>query len=126
MKIASIAQVKARFSAYIKESQSGPVVVTCNGRPAAVLLNIVDEDELEGLLLAYSPKFQALLYTAREEIRATGGIPHDEFWRQVDTEYAEEPAAVKGRAKVAGKAQRQPSRALKKVRVKRTAAALAK
>lgn len=126
MRIASIAQIKARFSAYIKESQSGPVVVTCNGKPAAVLLNIVDEDELEGLLLAYSPKFRALLRTARQEIQAGGGIPHDEFWRQVDAEYAEAPAAAKGRAKVAGKAQRRPSRALKKVRVKRTAAALAK
>ncbi|MEZ4660000.1 MAG: hypothetical protein R2911_20785 [Caldilineaceae bacterium] len=31
----------------------------CNGKPAAVLVNIFDEDELDGLILAYSPKFRA-------------------------------------------------------------------
>lgn len=124
MRIASIAQVKARFSAYIKESQTGPVIVTCNGKPAAVLLNIVDEDELEGLLLAYSPKFQALLRTAREEIQTTGGIPHDEFWRQVDAEYVEAPASPKGRARAAGKARSRPLGRQKKVRAKKTPATL--
>lgn len=126
MKIASIAQVKARFSAYIKESQSGPVVVTCNGRPAAVLLNIVDEDELEGLLLAYSPKFQALLHTAREEIRATGGIPHDEFWQQVEAEDAEEPASPKKRGGVSAKVRRGLAAPLKKARTKKYAPTTAK
>ena len=126
MKIASIAQVKARFSAYVKESQFGPVVVTCNGKPAAVLLNIVDEDELEGLLLAYSPKFQALLRTARQEIQATGGISHDEFWRQVDAEYADAPASPKKSARTAGKARSRPSAPLKKVRSKKTAVAAVK
>ena len=55
MKIASVADVKAHFSAYMKESESGPVIITRNGKPAAVLLNVVDEDEIEGLLLAFSP-----------------------------------------------------------------------
>ena len=87
MKIASVADVKARFSAYMKESETGPVVITRNGKPAAVLVNIVDEDELDGLLLAYSPQFRAILQAAREEIQKTGGIPHDEFWQQIDDEY---------------------------------------
>ncbi|MCL4859449.1 MAG: type II toxin-antitoxin system prevent-host-death family antitoxin [Caldilineaceae bacterium] len=87
MKIASVADVKARFSAYLKESEAGPVVITKNGRPTAVLLNIDNDDEIEGLLLAYSPKFRALLAAARQEIVKTGGIAHDEFWSQLDTEY---------------------------------------
>jgi prevent-host-death family protein len=91
MKIASVADVKAHFSAYLKETESGPVVITRNGRPAAILLNVVKEDEIEGLLLAYSPKFRAILQDAREEIKQTGGIPHDEFWRQVDAEYGDTP-----------------------------------
>jgi len=61
MKIASVADVKARLSAYLKESQQGPVVVTRNGKAVAVLLAVTDEDELERLVLAHSPKFQALL-----------------------------------------------------------------
>jgi prevent-host-death family protein len=113
MKIASIADIKAHFSAYIKESQSGPVVITRNGKPAAVLLNIVDENELEGLILAYSPKFQALLRAARQELQATGGIPHEEFWRQVDAEYDEAPAPRRSRQRRApqkkGQTQKTPS-----------------
>ncbi len=86
MNIASVAEVKAKFSAYVKASEDGPVIVTRNGRPAAVLLAIEDGDELERLVLAYSPKFQAILNAGRREIRETGGIPHEEFWQQVEAE----------------------------------------
>ena len=87
MRIASVADMKAHFSAFLKESAKGPVIITRNGKPTAVLLNVEDEDELEGLVLAYSPKFRALLQAARDEVRTSGGIPHDEFWRQVDAEF---------------------------------------
>ena len=87
MRIASVADMKAHFSAFLKESAKGPVIITRNGKPTAVLLNVKDEDELEGLILAYSPKFRALLQAARDEVRTSGGIPHDEFWRQVDAEF---------------------------------------
>src|SRR5216684_444269 len=86
MKIASVADVKARLSAYIKESEEGPVVVTRNGKAVAVLLAVTDEDELERLVLAHSPKFQALLDKSRRQIEETGGIPHDVFWREVESE----------------------------------------
>ncbi|MBI3464963.1 MAG: type II toxin-antitoxin system Phd/YefM family antitoxin [Planctomycetes bacterium] len=83
MKIASVADVKARLSAYIKESEEGPVIVTRNGKAVAVLIAVTDEEELERLVLAHSPKFQALLEKSRRQIEATGGIPHDVFWREV-------------------------------------------
>jgi prevent-host-death family protein len=89
MKIASVAEVKARLSAYLKESQEGPVIVTRNGKPVALLLAVTDEDELERLVLAHSPKFQALLDKSRRQIEETGGIPHEEFWRQVEAENRE-------------------------------------
>ena len=79
MKIASIAEVKARLSAYLKESQEGPVVVTRNGKAVAVLLAVTDEDEVERLVLAHSPKFQAILDKSRRQIEKTGGIRHDDF-----------------------------------------------
>ena len=59
MKIASVADIKARLSAYLHESKAGPVVVTRNGKAVAVLLSIADDDELERLVLAHSPKFRA-------------------------------------------------------------------
>jgi prevent-host-death family protein len=86
MKIASIADVKARFSAYLKESASGPVIVTRNGRPVAVLLGMQDEDEIERLLMAYSPRLQAILEAAHRRIKAGQGIPHEEFWREMEAE----------------------------------------
>jgi prevent-host-death family protein len=86
MKIASVADVKARFSAYLKESQEGPVIVTRNGKAVAVLLAVTDEDELERLVLAHSPKFQAILDKSRRQIEESGGIPDDVFWREVEAE----------------------------------------
>jgi prevent-host-death family protein len=86
MKIASVADVKARLSSYLHETQEGPVIVTRNGRAVAVLLAVTDEDELERLILAHSPKFQALLDKSRHQIEETGGIPHGQFWEVVKAE----------------------------------------
>jgi prevent-host-death family protein len=97
MRIASVADVKARLSAYLKESQEGPVIITRNGKAVAVLLAVTDEDELERLVLAHSPKFQALLDKSRRQIEETGGIPHDVFWREVKAESREEARRGKPR-----------------------------
>src|SRR6266567_2076291 len=86
MKIASVADIKARLSEYLRESQKGPVIVTRNGKAVAVLLAVTDEDELERLVLAHSPKFQALLDKSRRQIEETGGVSHDVFWREVAAE----------------------------------------
>src|SRR5215468_4257258 len=90
MKIASVADVKARLSAYLNESKEGPVIVTRNGKAVAALVAVTDDDELERLVLAHSPKFQALLDKSRRQIEETGGIPHDVFWREVNAESREE------------------------------------
>jgi prevent-host-death family protein len=92
---------RARLSAYLKESQEGPVIVTRNGKAVAVILTVTDEDELERLVLAHSPKFQALLDKSRRQIEETGGIPHDVFWREVEAESRRDA----GRAK---RMQRRP------------------
>jgi prevent-host-death family protein len=98
VKIASVAAVKAKFSAYLKESEGGPVVVTKNGRPVAVLLGIQDEDEIERLLMAYSPKLRAILDRSREQIRAGEGLGHEEFWSE-----AEKPGPTPVRGKTRAK-----------------------
>jgi prevent-host-death family protein len=93
MKIASVADVKARFSAFLKESQEGPVIVTRNGKAVAVLLAVRDEDELEELVLAHSPRLREILDAARQQIREGAGIGHDDFWQEVE----EEPRGSKRR-----------------------------
>ncbi len=86
MKIAPIADVKARFSAYLRDSEEGPVSITRNGKPVAVLLSLEDEEEIERMVLAYSPKFQSILQASKQQIRNQGGIEHEDFWRGVEAE----------------------------------------
>lgn len=83
MKIASVAEVKAQFSAYLKQSELGPVIVTRHGRPVAALLAVRDDEELERLVLAHSPRLQAILETAHQQVRAGEGLAHGDFWREV-------------------------------------------
>lgn len=94
--------MKAQLSAYLKESEHGPVIVTRNGKPVAVLLAVTDDDELERLVLAHSPKFQAILGKSRRQIEESGGIPHDVFWREVKAE-----SEKRGRTHSAGKRPRR-------------------
>jgi prevent-host-death family protein len=86
MKIASVADVKAKFSGYIKASEEGPVVVTKNGKPVALLLSVKDEEEIERLLLAYSPKFKSIMQVAERQVREGKGIKHEDFWREMEAE----------------------------------------
>ena len=84
MNIAPIADVKTRFSAYVEKTRQGPVVVTKNGRAVAVILNVKDDDDLERILLANSPKLRKILDAAEQRIRATGGIPHEDIWKTIE------------------------------------------
>lgn len=43
-----------------------------------------DDDDLEQLVLAHSPRLQALLDTSRQQIREGKGISHEDFWKEVD------------------------------------------
>ena len=86
MKIASVADVKAHFSSYIKESEEGAVVVTRNGRPVAVLPGVQDDDEVERLIMSRSKRLRAILDAAHRRIQAGEGLPHEEFWKQVEAE----------------------------------------
>ena len=83
MNIAPLADVKARFSAYIRKVQEEPVIVTKNGRPVAIMLGINEQEDLERIMLATSPKFQALLDEAERRIHNTGGMSHDDVWAQL-------------------------------------------
>ena len=86
MKIAPLAEVKDRFSAYIEESRESPVVVTRNGRPVAMLIAIEEEDDLDSLLLVHNPRFLQILDEARQRVRVTGGVSLEEFRRRLDAE----------------------------------------
>ena len=62
MRTASLAGVQARLSAYVDQTATeGPLIITRNGKPIAVLIAPEDDDDLEHLELSRSPKFQAIL-----------------------------------------------------------------
>src|SRR5260370_26109837 len=84
MKIASVADVKSQFSAILKASESGPVVVTRNGKPVAAIVGIKDEDEFERLLMSHSPRLRSILEASREQIRRGEVLTHDEFWAEIE------------------------------------------
>jgi prevent-host-death family protein len=92
MRIASVAEVKSQFSAFLKASESGPVVVTRNGRPAAVIVGVQDEDEIERLLMAYSPHLRAILDRSRQQYREGQWLGEEEFWSQMEAQPSKERA----------------------------------
>ena len=84
MKITSLADAKAKLSAYLQEcKEEGPIVITRNGKPIAVLIAPVDDDDLERLLLARSPRFQRLLSESRQSVRTGKGLSANDFWKAV-------------------------------------------
>lgn len=87
MKIASLADVKAKLSAYVNDAETnGPIVITRNGKAVAMLLAPIDDEDLERLLLAASPKFQSLMKAARDRFAAGKGISEKEFWKRVNSD----------------------------------------
>ncbi len=84
MRIAPVADIKARFSSYLNECHEGPIVVTRNGRAVALLLCVEDDDELEHLLMAYNPRLRRIVQEGLKSIRETGGLSEDELWSSLD------------------------------------------
>jgi len=95
MRIAPLADVKARLSAYLDEcGVEGPVVITRNGKAAAVLLVPFDDNDLERLMLGRSPRFQALLNRSRQSINEGKGLSEEAFWKAVRRRARERRAAA--------------------------------
>jgi prevent-host-death family protein len=98
MKIAALADVKAHLSAYVDECENeGPVIITRNGKAAAVLLAPKDNDDLERLMLAHSRRFQSLLGKSRRSIEGGKGVSHGEFWKTVSRRRTKRPSQVRKR-----------------------------
>jgi prevent-host-death family protein len=83
MKIAALAEVKDRLSAYIDAARESAIVVTRNGKPVALLTSIGEGDDLDSLLLAHDPKFIRLLEQARQRVRAGRFLTSEQFWGAV-------------------------------------------
>ena len=83
MKIAPLAEVKDRLSAYIDAAKESAIVVTRNGKPVALLTPILEDDDLESLLLAHDRGFIRLLAQARERVHAGQYLSNAQFWQEL-------------------------------------------
>src|SRR5205823_13688553 len=113
MRIAPLADVKARLMAYVDEcGTEGPIVITRNGKAVAVLLVPNDDDDLERLLLGRSPRFQALLNRSRQSIQEGKGLSEGDFWKAVRKRARERKSvAAAGRPTTGGEPSRGASQA---------------
>lgn len=72
MKVVPLNEVKNRLSAYLELSKREDIVVTKNGRAAAVLHGVTDDD-LEDYLFESDPRFIARIEFLRRQYQREGG-----------------------------------------------------
>lgn len=84
MTTASAEEVGAQFDSYLKATVKGPVVVTRNAKPVAVILSVKDPDEIERMAMSQSKELRKILRTSRKQIEQGKGIPQEQFWRKVE------------------------------------------
>ena len=82
MKFASVKDVKAKFGAYVKASEAGPVLITRKGKAVAALIPLERREDVERLMLGCSPQLRKMLSRARERVRSGRSITHEQFWRE--------------------------------------------
>lgn len=98
MKTASAAKMAAQFNDFLEASREQPVLVTRNGKPIAVLLAVQDKAEAEQLASIRSRSLRSVFEEAHEQLQKGGGIPHDQFWREVEqSRTVKRPAPSRGR-----------------------------
>ena len=82
MKIVPLNEVKNRFSTYLDLCKREDIVVTRNGRAAAILHAVTDQD-LEDYLFESDPRFIARIEALRREFQRGGGTPLADVRREL-------------------------------------------
>ena len=97
MKSASVTRIAAQFNDYLEASRKQPVLITRNGKPVAVLMSVQNRAEAREFT-GRSRSLRSIFKEAHEQIRKGGGIPHDQFWREVErSRRANRPVAARGK-----------------------------
>jgi prevent-host-death family protein len=98
VKTASAAEIAAQFNDYLEASREQPVLITRNGKPVALLLAVRDRAQAEELAGRRPRSLRSVLAEANAQLERGEGIPHDEFWRQVEqSRRARRPARTPGK-----------------------------
>ncbi|HEV2971442.1 MAG TPA: type II toxin-antitoxin system prevent-host-death family antitoxin [Pirellulales bacterium] len=84
MKSASAARIAAQFNRYLEASREQPVLITRDGEPIAVLLAVQGKADAKRLVSGGPRMLTSILAEAHEQLGQGRGIPHDQFWREVE------------------------------------------
>lgn len=80
-----MAEVKWRLSAIVERARKErPIVITRNGKPVAVLVVPLDDDDLESLVLWRSPGLREVLESSRKSVREGKALSSEEFRAAVE------------------------------------------
>jgi prevent-host-death family protein len=100
MKAKPLTEVKAKLSEILDSSRREPVLITRNGKPAALLVAVDEDSDLEDIVLANSPAFREIVRESDEEIERGETVSHEELWDEVlpdETIPAEKPKTRRAR-----------------------------
>lgn len=84
MKTATAEKVAAQFDSFLEASQDQPVLVTRRGKPVAVLVAVQNRSEAVNVASRKTQTLQSVLDRSHEQIKQGLGIPHEQFWREVE------------------------------------------
>jgi prevent-host-death family protein len=74
-----LAQLKDDFSRFLREAESGEIVITRHGKPAGVLIGFSSEDDWFEYRLENDPRFLNRIADARRSLRAGEGVDLSEI-----------------------------------------------
>ena len=82
MKIVELSEAKKNLSEYVKAAQTENVVITRNGKPAA-LLSKLDEEDLFDYQFLSDPRVKAEFQRRQKDCELHGGIPIEEVRKRL-------------------------------------------
>jgi prevent-host-death family protein len=80
-----ITEATEPLAEYAQRVDEGPLVVTVDGRPIAVVVGLDDAD-LETVALSSNPEFLSIIERSRARYAREGGISSEEMRRLFDSE----------------------------------------
>jgi len=69
-----LSQIKDDFSRFLREAETGEIVITRHGKPAGVLIGFRSEDDWFDYRLEHDPRFLERIEGARASLSAGRGV----------------------------------------------------
>jgi len=74
-----LSEVKDDLSRFLREAETGAIVITRHGKPAGVLIGFESEDDWFEYRLEHDPRFLQRVESARGSLRAGRGVKLDDI-----------------------------------------------